>query len=97
MFSLYCSLSGSLMGETKVLVKLRGVSASVLTKLVERGYYSTKSEALRAGVVRLGQEFGLVNPTEEAWMKLQSEIGKTRKKVTVKEVLGELERVETPA
>jgi Arc/MetJ-type ribon-helix-helix transcriptional regulator len=85
------------MGETKVLVKLRGVSASVLTKLVERGYYSTKSEALRAGVVRLGQEFGLVNPTEEAWMKLQSEIGKTRKKVTVKEVLGELERVETPA
>jgi len=85
------------MGETKVLVKLRGVSASVLSKLVEKGYYSTKSEALRAGVVRLGQEFGLVNPTEEAWMRLQSEMRKTRKKVTAKEVLGELERVETQA
>ncbi len=85
------------MTETKVLVKLRGVPASVLSKLVERGYYSTKSEALRAGVVRLGQEFGLVNPTEEAWMKLQSEIRGTGKKVTAREVLKELERVETQA
>lgn len=85
------------MGETKVLVKLKGVPASLLTKLVERGYYSTKSEALRAGVVKLGQEFGLVNPTEEAWLKLRSEIKKTRKKVTAREVLKELERIETQA
>lgn len=85
------------MAETKVLVKLKGVPASVLSKLVEKGYYSTKSEALRAGVVRLGQEFGLVNPTEEAWMRLQSEIRGTRKKVMAREVLRELERVETQA
>lgn len=35
------------MGETKVLVKLKGVPASVLPKLVEKGYHSTKSEAIR--------------------------------------------------
>ncbi len=79
------------------LVKLKGVPASVLSKLLERGYYSTKSEALRAGVVRLGQEFGLVNPTEEAWMRLQSEMGRTRKRVTAREVIKELERLYTQA
>lgn len=85
------------MGETKVLVELKGVPASLLTKLVERGYYSTKSEALRAGVVKLGQEFGLVNPTEETWLKLRSEIGRTRKRVTARKVLKELQRIETQA
>ncbi len=85
------------MGETKVLVKLRGVPASVLSKLVEGGYYSTKSEALRAGVVRLGQEFGIVSPTEEAWTRLQREIGRTGRKVTAGRVLRELERLKTEA
>lgn len=41
--------------------------------------------------------FILNNPTEEAWMRLQSEIRKTRKRVTAGEVLKELERVETPS
>ncbi len=85
------------MGETKVLVKLKGVPANVLSKLVEGGYYSTKSEALRAGVVRLGQEFGIVSPTEEAWTRLQREIGRTGRKVTAGRVLRELERLKTEA
>ncbi len=85
------------MVETKVLVKLKGVPASVLSKLIEKGYYSTKSEAIRAGVVRLGQEFGIVSPTEEAWLRLQSEIRRTGKKVPAGRVLKELERLETEA
>ncbi len=85
------------MVETKVLVKLKGVPASVLSKLVEKGYYSTKSEALRAGVVRLGQEFGVVSPTEEAWVRLQSEIRRTGKRLPARKVLSELERLETEA
>ncbi len=85
------------MVETKVLVKLKGVPASVLLKLVEKGYYSTKSEAIRAGVVRLGQEFGIVSPTEEAWLRLKSEIRRTGKKVPAGRVLKELERLETEA
>ncbi len=77
-----------------MLVKLKGVPASVLSKLVEQGYYSTKSEALRAGVVRLGQQFGIVSPTEEAWVRLQSEIRKTGKRLSAEKVLRELERLE---
>ncbi len=39
------------MAETKVLVTLKGVPASVLSKLIEKGYYTAKSEALRAGLL----------------------------------------------
>ncbi len=85
------------MAETKVLVKLKGVPASVLSKLVEKGYYSTKSEALRAGVVRLGEEYGIVSPTEEAWTRLQAEIRKTGKRPSPGRVLKELERLESKA
>ncbi len=85
------------MAETKVLIKLKGVPASVLSKLVEKGYYSTKSEALRAAVVRLGQEFGIVSPTEEAWMRLQFEIRRTGKRLPARKVLRELERLESEA
>jgi Arc/MetJ-type ribon-helix-helix transcriptional regulator len=80
-----------------VLVKLKEVPASVLTKLVEKGYYITKSEARRAGIVRLGQEFGVVPPTEEAWVRLQSEIRRTGKRLAAGRVLSELERLETEA
>ena len=69
----------------------------MLSKLVEKGYYSTKSEALRAGVVRLGQEFEVVSPTEEAWVRLQSEIRRTGKRLPARKVLSELERLETEA
>ncbi len=85
------------MAETKVLVKLKGVPASVLSKLIQKGYYSTKSEAIRAGVVKLGQEFGIVSPTEEAWMRLQSEIRKAGKRLPAEKVFRELERLETEA
>ena len=85
------------MAETKVLVKLKGVPANVLSKLVQKGYYRTKSEALRAGIIRLGQEFGIVSPTEEAWMRLQSEIRKTGKRLPAQRVLLELERLESEA
>ena len=67
------------------------------SKLVEKGYYSTKPETLRAGIVRLGQEFGIVSPTEEAWMKLQSEIRRTGKRLPARQVLREHERLETEA
>jgi Arc/MetJ-type ribon-helix-helix transcriptional regulator len=85
------------MAETKVLVKLTGVPANVLSKLVEKGYYTTKSEALRAGIVRLGEEFGIVSPTEEAWMRLQAEIRRSGRKVPAQRVLRELERLESEA
>ncbi len=92
-----CRCSRIWLAKTKVLVKLKGVPASVLFKLVEMGYYGTKSEALRAGVVRLGKDFGMIPSAREAWMRLQSEIRKTGKRLDAVKVLRELERLETEA
>ena len=37
-----------------VIVKLKGMAADVLNRLIETGFYTNKSEALRAG----GHSFG---------------------------------------
>ena len=42
-----------------MLVRLSGRAAEVLNELVRRGYFATKSEAIRAGILRLGESFGL--------------------------------------
>lgn len=44
----------------ETLVKLSGVSETVLTKLVKQGYYKTKTEAIRAGIMELGKEYDLI-------------------------------------
>jgi len=85
------------MAETKVLVTLKGVPASVLSKLIEKRLLHREIRGSPGGVVRLGQEFGIVSPTEEAWMRLQSEIRRTGKRLPAGKVLRELERLETEA
>ena len=75
--------------------KFDGVSAIVLKKLVEMGYYKTKSDAIRAGILELGKEFEMLDPKElEAELvirkveKIDQEIGAgKRKTVSFDEVL----------
>lgn len=43
------------MGET--VVRFTGAAEIILEKLVALGYYQTKTEALRAGVMQLGKEY----------------------------------------
>ncbi|HLD75596.1 MAG TPA: hypothetical protein VI874_01135 [Candidatus Norongarragalinales archaeon] len=43
----------------ETVVRMDGAVALVLEKLVEKGYYRTKSEAIRAGILELGREYGL--------------------------------------
>ncbi len=83
------------MAETRVLVKLKEVPASVLSKLVEKGYHRTKSEAIRVAVVTLGEEFGMVSSTEEAWTRLQSETRRSGKRLPAEKVFRDLKRLET--
>lgn len=50
------------MVQEKLLVRLSGVTADILNELVKRGYFATKSEAVRVGMLRLGENFGLLKP-----------------------------------
>jgi len=51
------------MGET--VVRFTGAPEIVLEKLVALGYYQTKTEALRAGVMHLGKEFNVSTGAKE--------------------------------
>ena len=82
----------------EAVVRFEGAVAMVLEKLVEMGYYKTKSEAIRAGVLELGKEYDILNsPRElEAEMvirkveQIDREIDEGKRKVyTLDEVLKE--------
>ena len=44
------------MDELAITVRVRGATAKMLEELVRKGYYSTKAEALRAGILHLAEE-----------------------------------------
>jgi len=82
------------MVEEKLLVRLSGVAADVLNELVRRGYFATKSEAIRVGILRLGENFGLLKPSMHYWRELGEEIKRTGKRMTHDEIVEALMRLE---
>lgn len=80
-----------------MLVRLSGTAAEVLNELVRRGYFATKSEAIRAGILRLGESFGLFKSSMHYWRELGEEIKKTGKKMTHEEILEALKKLEQEA
>ena len=48
------------------LVEISGVPEMTLNILIEKGYFKTKAEALRAGILALGEKYGFdaSNPKE---------------------------------
>jgi Arc/MetJ-type ribon-helix-helix transcriptional regulator len=85
------------MSEEKLLVRLSGRAAEVLNELVRRGYFATKSEAIRAGILRLGESFGLFKSSMYYWRELGEEIKKTGKKMTHEEILEALKKLKQEA
>lgn len=41
----------------ETLVRLEGAVAVILEELVKKGFYKTKSDAIRAGILELGKEY----------------------------------------
>jgi Arc/MetJ-type ribon-helix-helix transcriptional regulator len=83
--------------EEKLLVRLSGTAAEVLNELVRRGYFATKSEAIRAGILRLAESFGLFKSSMYYWRELGEEIKRTGKKMTHEEILEALRKLEQEA
>ncbi|MDO8537570.1 MAG: hypothetical protein Q7S21_01675 [archaeon] len=54
----------------ETLVKLDGVPEDVLNVLIGRGYFKTKAEAIRAGLLKLGNEYKLLESPEELELQL---------------------------
>ena len=45
----------------ETVAKFSGISEYVLEKLVSMGYFQTRTEALRAGILELGKEYKLLD------------------------------------
>jgi Arc/MetJ-type ribon-helix-helix transcriptional regulator len=83
--------------EEKLLVRLNGTPAEILKELVERGYFNTKSEALRAGILRLGETYGLLKPASDYWRELGIEVGRSKRKLTHARITEAIKKLEQEA
>ena len=50
---------------TDILVRLDGAVEKTLMRLVEAGFFKTKADAIRAGILELGKEYHAVKSREE--------------------------------
>ena len=76
--------------ETTLTLKFRGVEAALLEEMVESGFFNTKSEAIRAALVKYGMDLGIFERK-----KLWDEIGKTKRRgVTPEKLKKDLQRLE---
>lgn len=66
----------------ETLIKMSGVPEDVLNLLIARGYFKTKTEAIRAGVLELGKEYHILRSPEE----LEAELAALKMKKISKEV-----------
>ncbi len=78
------------MGE--ILVRLEGIPEEILEKLMKEGYYKTKTEAIRAAVIELGKEYGLVG--SPAYYRGQLQKTLKGRKLTIAEVKREIAKIE---
>ena len=69
---------------TELLVRLKGAPEEVLESLVEEGFFGTKSEAIRAGILELGKEYNIIGSPLYFKEKLQKKLA--NKKVTLKDI-----------
>lgn len=85
------------MTQERLLLRLSGTTAEILNELVQRGYFGTKSEALRAGILKLGESYGLIRPASDYWKQLGEAVSRTGKRLSHAEITRALKRVEQEA
>lgn len=56
-----------------VLVHLEGAVEKTLQRLVSTGFFKTKSEAIRAGILELGKDYQIIKSREEIMDELAVE------------------------
>ncbi|MBI4416103.1 MAG: hypothetical protein HY557_03875, partial [Euryarchaeota archaeon] len=56
--------------ESSLTIKFRGAEAALLDRLVRSGLFATKSEALRAALVKYGADLGLLR-ARDLWASIE--------------------------
>jgi Arc/MetJ-type ribon-helix-helix transcriptional regulator len=65
----------------ETVVRIEGAVERTLERLIKEGYYKTKAEAIRAGILELGREFDVIGTEEEqmVFRKIQKIEGEVKK------------------
>jgi len=79
------------MDELAITVRVRGATARMLEELVIKGYYTTKAEALRAGILHLAEEYGMIGSPIYYQRMFKSKIERRIKHEEIEKVLEEIE------
>jgi len=70
----------------QMLVRMDGMVEKVLERLVVDGYYKTRAEAVRAGILEIGREYAIIGNKEPALVskrisQMQSEVKSGKKRM----------------
>jgi len=57
--------------ESSLTLKFRGVEAELLDRMVRSGLFATKSEAIRAALVKYGTDLGLLR-ARDVWAAIET-------------------------
>ncbi len=68
-----------------VLVRFTDVPEDILEYLLDKGYYKTKTEAIRAAILNLGQEYNIFNKEEFLLKQKMESMDEVQKKIKQKD------------
>ena len=77
---------------TEFHITLTGKAEYVLKNLIKNGYFKTREEVMRAGVLELGKEYAMIG--SPAYYREQLNTMTQKKKLSIGEVMAELEKLE---
>jgi len=78
------------MQSTTLTLKFRGLEAELLNEMVRLGLFNSKSEAIRAAIMKYAVDSGLLS-REDLWKRIKAH---KRRGVSPKQLKKELQRLE---
>ena len=81
------------MAESTLTIKFKGAQGDILEELVSRGYFKTKSEAVRAATLLLGEKFGVLS-LQGLRQSVLKDVARRRRSRSDREIMAELQLIE---
>lgn len=79
------------MNKSTLTLKFKGVEADILDKMVKSGLFNTKSEAIRAALVKYSMDIGIFD-RQDIWKQIEEAYPK--RKISAKELEKDLDKLE---
>lgn len=76
--------------ESTLTLKIKGIEAEILNKMVSLGLFNTKSEAIRSALIKYAIDLGLLE-RKNIWAKIEEY---PRRKITPEQLVKDLEMLE---